>query len=152
MISAAQIKELRDKTGVSMSECKKALEAAGGDLAKALEILREQGVAVAGKKAGRALGAGRVASYLHTTGTMGVLVELACETDFVAKTDEFQAFAADLAMHIGGFAPADAAELLAQPFIKNPELTVGETITGLIQKLGERVELVRFSRLEVGQP
>lgn len=134
-----------------MSECKRALEASGGDLTKALEILREQGAVTAGKKAGRNLGAGRVGSYFHTTGTIGVMVEVACETDFVAKTDDFQKLANDLAMHIAGFNPVDVAELLTQPHLRDASRTVTEVINEAIQKLGERIEVVRFSRFEVGQ-
>lgn len=151
MISAAQVKELRDQTGVSMSECKQALEAAGGDLTKALEVLRERGAVTAGKKAGRSLGAGRIGSYFHTTGTIGVMVELACETDFVAKTGDFQKLADDLAMHVAGFNPADVAELLAQPHLKDATRTVTQVLNDAIQKMGERIEAVRFARFEVGQ-
>lgn len=149
MVSAAQIKELRDKTGISMAQCKQALEAAGGDVTKAMEVLRSQGAAVAEKKAGRTLAAGRVGSYFHTTGTIGVMVELSCETDFVAKTADFQTLANDLAMHVAGFNPADNTELLAQPYLKDQNRTVSQVITDAIQKLGERIEIGRFVRLEI---
>lgn len=150
MVSASQIKELRDQTGISMSQCKQALEQAGGDLPKALEILRSQGAAIASSKAGRNLGAGRLGSYFHTTGTIGVMVEVACETDFVGKTADFQKLADDLAMHIAGFNPADVAELLAQPHLKDSARTVTQVVNDAIQKLGERIEIVRFARFQVG--
>lgn len=151
MISALQVKELRDQTGVSMALCKQALEKADGDLTKALEVLREQGAVTAGKKAGRTLGAGRVGSYFHTTGTIGVMVELACETDFVAKTADFLKLSDDLAMHVAGFNPADLAELLAQPFLRDATRTITQVLNDAVQKMGERIEIVRFTRFEVGQ-
>lgn len=150
MVSAAQIKELRDRTGISMAQCKQALEAAGGDADKALELLRAQGAAVAEKKAGRNLGAGRIGSYFHTTGTVGVMVELACETDFVAKTDDFQKLSDDLAMHVAGFNPADVTELLTQPFLKDATRTINQILIEAVQKMGERIEIVRLARFEVG--
>jgi elongation factor Ts len=149
MVSAAQIKELRDQTGISMSQCKQALETAGGDLAKALEVLRSQGAAIAEKKAGRDLGAGRIGSYFHTANTIGVMVEVACETDFVAKTADFQKLADDLAMHIAGFNPADLAELLTQPYLKDATRTITQVVNEAIQKLGERIEIIRFARFQV---
>jgi len=105
MITTEQIKELRDKTGISVMQCKKALEEAGGDQEKALTILRSKGKEIASKKGERALGAGAVASYIHATGTVGVLLELHCESDFVAKNDEFKALAYDIAMHTAALNP-----------------------------------------------
>ncbi|MES3031059.1 MAG: elongation factor Ts [Patescibacteria group bacterium] len=100
MITTEQIKELRDSTGVSIMQCKKALEEAGGDSAKALVILRKKSGELAAKKGDRTFGAGTIASYLHSTGTVATLVELVCETDFVSGNDEFKALARDIAMHI----------------------------------------------------
>lgn len=150
MISAQQVKELRDRTGISIAECKKALETAGGDLEQAIASLRERGVATAVKKAGRTLGAGAVAVYLHTNGTMGAIIELACETDFVGKNAEFRALVDDLAMQVAAFNPADLPELLALPFVKDQSRTVADLIAGAVQKFGERCEIVRFARFEVG--
>lgn len=99
-ITTEQVKELRDKTGISIMQCKKALEDAGGDAEKALVILKKKGAEIAGKKGDRTLGAGVVASYIHSTGSVGALVELWCETDFVAKNEEFKALAKDIAMQI----------------------------------------------------
>ncbi|BCU82077.1 elongation factor Ts [Polycladomyces abyssicola] len=104
-ISAAQVKELREKTGAGMMDCKKALQEANGDMDKAVEILREKGLAAAEKKAGRIAAEGLVESYIHAGGRIGVLVEVNCETDFVAKNAEFQAFVKDIAMQIAAMAP-----------------------------------------------
>lgn len=148
MIKASQIKELRDQTGLSFSHCKQALEEAAGDLVKAKEILKAKGAAVAEKKAARALGAGRVAAYIHHGGLIGALVELRAETDFVAKSPDFQNLADDLAMQIAATAPADAAELLSGPFIKEPSETVAKKLEQAIHKFGERIEVSGFSRFD----
>ncbi len=100
MISLDQIKELRDKTGISIMQCRKALEDAGGDMAKAIVILQKKGAEIAEKKSDRALGAGIIASYIHSTATTGAMLELWCETDFVSKNDDFKTLARDIAMHI----------------------------------------------------
>jgi elongation factor Ts len=104
-VDAKTVKELRDKTGAGMMDCKSALGESGGDLEKAIDILRTKGLAAAKKKAGRATKEGLVYSYIHPGGKVGVLVEIACETDFVARTDEFQAFCKDLAMHVAAASP-----------------------------------------------
>ena len=143
------VKELRDKTGVSVMECKKALVEAAGDMQKALEVLSVRAVATAGKKADRTLGAGTVSAYIHNAGQVGALVELSCETDFVSKNEEFIALARDIAMHVSAMRPADTAELLAQPFIKDPSKTIADLISGATQKFGERTELAQFSCFSV---
>lgn len=141
-ISPEIVKELRDKTGISIMECKKALEESGGDMTKALEILGKHATATAGKKAGRELGAGTVQSYIHNTGQVGALIVLSSETDFVSKNDEFVALARDIAMHAAAMHPADIAELLTQPFIKDPSKTIADLISQATQKFGERIEVV----------
>ncbi|HVU06794.1 MAG TPA: elongation factor Ts [Candidatus Paceibacterota bacterium] len=189
MVTNDQIKELRESTGVSVMQCKKALEEAGGDMAKAIVILKKKGAEAAAKKGDRTLGATQIAAYVHSTGVVGVLVELACETDFVAKNPEFKQMAYDIAMHIAASKPefvkkedvnAEArataesvfaqevegkpAEmkakilegklasyfservLLDQPFIKNPELTIAGLLSQGVQKFGEKIEIVRFTR------
>lgn len=151
MVTVEQIKALRDETGVSIAQCKQALESAGGDLAKAREALGEKSAEIAAKKSTRSLGAGVIGLYLHTGSTIGVLVELACETDFVAKNEQFSALANELAMHVAAFQPPAVEDLLAQPFIKDPGIVVADVIKNLTQKFGERVEVIRFVRLEVGQ-
>jgi elongation factor Ts len=104
-ITATQVKELRERTGAGMMDCKKVLTEAGGDMDKAIELLRTKGMAKAAKKAGRETGQGLVASYIHPGGGVGVLVEVSCETDFVARTEEFQSFVRDIAMHIAASSP-----------------------------------------------
>ena len=118
-ISSEAVKELREKTGISVMECKKALEEAGGDMEKALAVLATRSAEIMRKKADRTLGAGSVASYIHTTGQVGALVLLSSETDFVSKNEEFSNLAREIAMHAAAMRPADIAELLTQPFIKD---------------------------------
>lgn len=149
MTSIDDVKALRDETGVSIGKCKEALEEAGGDMDKAREVLRSFSAKAADKKADRELGAGMVVSYIHSNGQSGAMLELNCETDFVAKNEDFVALAKDIAMHITAMMPETNEELLAQPFVKNPELTIEELIKGGIQKLGERIEIRAFSRMNV---
>ena len=104
-IKAADVKALRERTGAAMMDCKAALTEAGGDLEKAIEVLRVKGQASAAKRSGRSTGEGVVTSYVHATGRIGALVEIQCETDFVARNDDFKAFAADIALHIAAAAP-----------------------------------------------
>ncbi len=146
MISTSDIKELREETGISFAQCKKALEDSGGDKAKALAALREQSETIAEKKSSREVKAGVVSAYVHATGTLGAMVELNCETDFVAKNPEFVTLARDIAMHITASAPVDQTELLVQPFIKDASLTIDALIKSYIQKFGENITLARFVR------
>ncbi|MAF59440.1 elongation factor Ts [bacterium] len=160
-ITTEQIKELRDRTGISMMQVKKALEEAGGDTEKAVDILKKVGAAVAAKKADRTLGAGVVESYIHNTKEVGSMVVLSCETDFVAKNEEFVALARDIAMHITATNPEFLCEddikeggdsdsvLLNQPFIKDSGKTVNDLIESAIQKFGERIEITTFVRFSV---
>lgn len=147
MVSTEQIKALREKTGISVALCKKALEEAGGDEARALEILKEAGAAAADKKADREFAAGTVSAYIHGT-AIGSLVEVRCETDFVAKNPEFKAIIDDIAMQVAAMAPETLADLLEMPFIKNPDITVGDLIKGAVQKFGERVEVTKMARFD----
>jgi elongation factor Ts len=150
MIAAEEIKKLRDLTGVSMSICKSALEEAAGDHEKALDILRAKGATAAEKKSIRTLGAGTIAAYVHSNKTIAAMVELASETDFVAKNEEFKSLAHDIAMHISATGPIDLEALYSEQYIKDPSLTIKDLIQGAVQKFGERVELVRFTRFAVG--
>jgi elongation factor Ts len=147
-ISAQDIKQLRDLTGVPMMQCREALEEAGGDAAKALEVLKSKGAVAASKKAGRELGSGTVQSYVHGHGSVGALVELLCETDFVARNEEFQQIAKDIAMQIAAtddeVIDGGAEAILAQPTIKDPAQTLAMLIESAVQKFGERTELGRF--------
>ncbi len=149
MISIKQIKDLRMKTGVAVIECRQALEAAGGDVKQALVRLQAASQQTAEKKKARALAAGAVVSYLHSNGTLGALLELRSETDFVSKNSDFRRLAEDLAMQVAAAAPATVEELLAQPFIKEPVQTIGELIRLNGQKFGERIEVGRFTRYEL---
>ena len=148
-ITPEAVKELRDKTGISVMECKKALEQADGDMAKAMAILAERAAASVAKKADRTLGAGTVAAYIHNQGQVGSMVQLSCETDFVSKNEEFVALARDIAMHAAAMRPADAAELMAQPFIKNPDKTVTQLVSDATQKFGERIEVSQLATFAV---
>jgi elongation factor Ts len=149
MISAEQIKKLREETGISVIECKKALEQAGGDQAKALEILKEAGKEIAGKKSERETKQGIVESYIHSNGKIGVVLELNCETDFVGRNSQFKELAHEIAMHIAAMNPKDAEELLSQPFIKDEQKTIQELINETIAKLGENIKVGKFVRLEI---
>jgi elongation factor Ts len=123
-ITAAQVKELRDRTGAGMLECKKALEEANGDLEAAVDILRSKGAATAAKRAGREAREGAVGSYLHMGGRIGVLIEVNCETDFVARTEDFQALVSDLAMHVAAMNPLAVSEEGIDPEIIERERAV----------------------------
>lgn len=194
-ITAKDVKALRDRTGAGMMECKSALEEANGDMEAAIDILRAKGAAKAAKRAAREASEGAIGSYVHMGGRIGVLVEVNCETDFVAKTDQFQQLVRDIAMHIAASnptavrreeVPADVAErernvyreqmresgkpeqiwdkiidgkmekfyaestLLEQPFVKNPDQTVGQLITEVSAKTGEKIDVRRFARFALG--
>ena len=190
------VKDLREKTGAGMMDCKKALAETGGDFQKAVDFLRQKGLATAAKRAGRIASEGRIGSYIHAGGKIGVMVEVNCETDFVAKTDDFQLFSKDIAMHIAASSPLyirredvppealerekgiyraqalDAKKpekiidkivegklekfygeacLLEQPFVKDPDITIQDLLNGFIGKVGEKVEIRRFTRFQVGE-
>lgn len=164
MISTEQIKSLRDQTGISVMQCKKALEEASGDMEKALAILREKSKEMMGKKADRAFGAGHIDAYVHATGTIGAMVELLAETDFVSKNEEFKKLAHDIAIHIVASdvkflrasdvtedrkAEAEGTVLLDQPFFKNPELTIQGLIDAAMQKFGEKIDIARYAKFSV---
>jgi elongation factor Ts len=145
------IKELRDQTGLSLGQISKALKEANGDKAKALELLAAQAGEAALKRGGREAKEGAVAAYVHATGKVGALVALACETDFVARNDQFKELARDLAMHASAMRPTDETEMLAQPFVKDPSVTVQELINQAIAKLGENIKLLSFTISVIGQ-
>lgn len=147
-VTAQEIKQLRDATGVSMMVCREALITAEGDMTKAMDILREKGALDASKKSGRTLGSGTVQAYIHNHGSVGAMVELLCETDFVARNEEFQQIAKDIAMQVAAsddeLIAQGAAALIAEPFFKDPSRTVGSLIDAAVQKFGERTELGRI--------
>lgn len=140
------IKSLREETGVSVMKCKQALEEANGNMEAARAILREISSKAAAKKADRDLGAGIVQSYIHPNKSMGVLIKLSCETDYVAMNEDFIALAGDLAMHIAAMGPESVDELLEQAFVKNPEAQITKLIEEATLKIGERIEVSSFTR------
>lgn len=148
--SMDDLKKLREETGARVMDAKKALEEAKGDFAKAKKIVEEKGLARAEKTADRETKAGYIAHYIHTNGMIGSLVELVCETDFVAKNEEFQNLGREIAMQIASMNPADVKELLAQEFIRDSSVTVEHLIKALSGKIGEKMEVRRFVRFEVG--
>ncbi len=136
-------------TSVSIDAIRKALEESGGQIEKALELLKARGTAVAAKKAGRETGEGLVFSYIHINGKIGVLVKLLCETDFVARNEEFKQLGHEIAMHIAAMNPAGIDELLLQPYIRNQDFTIDDFIKDYIAKLGENIQISEFCRFEV---
>jgi elongation factor Ts len=195
-INAKDVKKLRDMTGAGMMDCKKALTEADGDVEKAIDILRAKGAAKAAKRAEKSANEGTIGSYIHHDGRTAVIVELNCETDFVANTDQFRGLAKDLAMHIASAAPlavspdeidpavvererevyrqqvkeegkpehiADKivegkvqkfykeSALLAQSFVKNPDVTIEQLVTDVSVKTGEKIQVARFARFKVGE-
>lgn len=165
-ITTADIKALRDSTGAGIMDSKRALEEAGGDIERAQDILREKGIASAAKKVDRETEQGVIECYIHSGGRIGAMVEVNCETDFVARTEDFKALAHDIAMQVAAMNPRFVAEseipegedvnpqescLLQQPFIKDPGMTIDELIKELIGKLGENIRIRRFSRFSLGE-
>ncbi|OGL36561.1 translation elongation factor Ts [Candidatus Saccharibacteria bacterium RIFCSPHIGHO2_12_FULL_49_19] len=144
------IKKLREMSGVGMTDAKKALVDSSGDFDKALEEMKKKGLAKAVKRGEREARCGLIGSYSHD-GRIGVLVEVNCETDFVAKTDEFKELVKDLTLHIAASEPEGVDDLLKQPFVKNPEATVDDVINGHIAKLGENIVVRRLVRFELGE-
>ncbi len=130
-------------------ECKRALEETEGDEKKALKVLDKKGAEKAIKKSTREAKQGLVEAYIHNDGKKGVILELNCETDFVARNEQFKELAHDLAMHIAAMAPKDSKELLSQPFIKDEQKTIGDLIKETIAKLGENIKIGKFLRLEI---
>lgn len=176
-MSTQMVKELRQQTGAGIMDCKRALEEAGGNVVKATEILRKQGLAKAEKKMGREAGQGLVHSYIHAGGRIGAMIELNCETDFVARTDDFRSLAHDLAMQAAAVPPRfmtadevsdedrkagiaefgdekrflETAVFMAQPFIKEPRRSIEDVVRDAISKVGENIVVRRVARFEVGE-
>ncbi len=164
-ISANTVKELRQKTGAGIMDCKKALTEAGGDFDKACEIITERGLAIAKKKSDRVAEQGLIECYVHTGNHLGVMVEINCETDFVARTPEFKELAHNVALQISAMAPLYVSKddmpigseedptavcLLLQPFIKDPAKSIQDIITETVAKTGENIKVRRFVRFELG--
>ena len=148
MVTASQVKELREKTGAGMMDCKKVLAETDGDMEKAMELLRERGIAKAAKKSDRIAAEGLVECYISEDGKVGSIVEVNSETDFVAKNEDFKKFVMDVAEQIATKNPADVEELLAQESIKESGKTVKEVLTDKIATIGENMSIRRFDRFE----
>lgn len=146
MTAIDQIKKLREKTGGGVMDCRRALEEAKGDEKRAEELLKKWGVEKAEKKAGRTTSAGLVDSYIHAGGKVGVLLEIACETDFVARTAEFKNLAHEICLQIASMNPNDVKTLLKQEYIREPGVTVEQLVKQVIGKLGENITITRFIR------
>ncbi len=153
-VTAAQVKELRVKTGAGMMDCKKALTEAGGDFEKAVEQLRKAGLAATNKKAGRIATEGLVGSYIHGNGKIGVMVEINCETDFVARNEDFQQFVKDVAMHVAAMNPQflDRDSVPADTVTKEKEILAAQIADeGKPANIVEKISVRRFVRFELGE-
>jgi len=145
------LKKLREETQASVADCRMALEEAKGDLKKAKAWLKERGLEKAGKKEGRETTQGVIEAYIHQNQRIGVITELLCETDFVARTDDFKKLAREISMQVASMKPANVDELLKQEYIRDPSLSIEQLIKGVIGKLGENIKVKRFVRLELGR-
>lgn len=150
VITTEEVKKLREATGARIMDCKKALEEAEGDFNKALKLVEEKGLARAEKTTDRETKAGFIANYVHMTGMTAALVEVVCETDFVAKNQEFRDLAREMAMQVVAMSPEDVPALLEQEYIKDPSKTIGGMLKSLSGKIGEKMEVRRFVRYELG--
>jgi len=142
------VAKLREETGAGVMECSKALSEANGDFEKAKKIIFERGFARAEKKAQRSTASGVIETYVHN-GRIGVMVELRCETDFVARNEEFKNLAKNVAMQVASMNPASVDKLLSQPFVKDESITMGDMLTQAIAKIGENMKIERFCRYEL---
>ncbi|MBU2081870.1 elongation factor Ts [Patescibacteria group bacterium] len=149
MVKIEDLKKIREITGVSMDAIRKALEEAGGEIEKAMGLLKERGALVAAKKAGRQTGEGIVSSYIHANGKVGVMVKLLCETDFVARTEQFKELGHEIAMHIAAMNPENVEELVAQSYVRNQDQTIDQLMKDYISKLGENIQIGEFCRFEI---
>lgn len=150
-IKVDQIKKLREKTGAGIADVRRALEQSGGDAKAAANLLKSWGKDRAAAKLDRAARQGLVETYIHAGGRVGAMVEINCETDFVAKTDEFKNLAHEIAMQVAAMDPVDVEELLKQEYIRDATGTIDDLIKELIAKLGENIVVKRFMRFELGQ-
>ena len=150
-VTVEQIKNLREKTGLGIHDVKYALEEANGDEAKALEILKEKGLSTVAKKSSRSTNQGLIDTYIHGAGRIGAMVEVNCETDFVARTDDFKTFVHEVALQVASMNPENVDELLEQPYFREPDKTVKDLLNGIIAKLGENMKIGRFIRFELGE-
>lgn len=149
-ISVEQIKKLREETGAGISDCREALEETKGDLVEAKKILKKKGLDKAVGKAGREVNAGFIDVYSHG-GKVGVLLELLCETDFVAKTEDFKNLAHELSLQVASMRPDNTDELLQQDYIREPSQKIEDLVKGVVAKLGENIQIGRFERIALGE-
>ncbi len=149
IISTDQIKKLRETTGGGVMECKRALEETRGDTEKAADLLKKWGIEKSEKKADRATNAGIIDSYIHSGGKVGVLLEIVCETDFVARTDDFKKLSHEICLQIASMNPKDVPALLRQEYIRDQSLVIGDLVKQMIGKLGENIQISRFSRFQL---
>lgn len=150
MTNIDQIKKIREATGAGMSDIAEALQSAGGEEKKALEILKKRGLDIAAKKSDRSTGQGLIETYAHL-GKIGAMVEVNCETDFVARNPEFKEFVHDIALQVASLDSEKLEDLLAMELIKEPGKTVQELLTEKIAKLGENIQIKRFTRFVLGE-
>lgn len=148
-ISLDLLKKLREETSAGVSDCRQALEDSTGDYEKAKKLLISRGIEKAAKKEGKETSQGMIESYVHATGRVGVLVQLGCETDFVARNEEFKKLAHEIALQIAAMDPKDVKELLGTPSIRDGKTTIAEMVKTTIAKVGENITIVRFSRLSM---
>ncbi len=149
-VDVTLIKELREQTGAGIADCREALEESKGDLAKAKDVLKKKGLDKASSKAEREVNAGLVDAYIHS-GRVGALVSVGCETDFVAKTEDFKTLVREIAMQIASMNPDGNNDLLAQPYIRDNSITIQDLINQAITKLGENIQVLSFSRHQIGK-
>ncbi len=150
MADVKLIKQLREETQASIADCKKALEESKDDYKKAIEWLKKRGIEKAEKKADRETSQGLIESYIHQSGKVGALVEVLCETDFVARTDEFKKLCHEIAMQVAAMDPKNVDTLLKQEYIRDSSVTIEQLVKGVIGKLGENIRVKSFTRYELG--
>lgn len=144
------LKKLRAETQAGVADCKKALEDAAGDYGKAKKLLVDRGLEKASKKEDRETAMGVIESYIHANGKVGVLVELRCETDFVARNEEFKKLAHEIALQIAAMEPKNVEELLKSPYIRDVKMTIADIVKLTIAKIGENITIAKFTRMQLG--
>lgn len=149
MAKIDDLKKIRATTGASVDAIRKALEEADGEVERALKLLKDRGALVAAKKAGRQTGEGIISCYIHANSKVGVMVKLLCETDFVARTEQFKKLGHELAMHIAAMEPASVEDLLSQAYIRDQDTTIDALVKDYIAKLGENIRISEFCRFEI---
>lgn len=148
-VNLQDLKKLREETAASIADCRRALEESDGDYNKALDWIKKNAADKAAKKEGRETSQGIIDSYIHGNGKIGVLTEILCETDFVAKTEEFKNLAHEISMQVASMDPKDVDSLLEQDYIRDPSMKINDLIKQVIGKLGENIKVARFIRFEI---